>query len=124
MARDVDARDVLDPDAMTRRGFRARVVGHWRRTGPNSWDKYRYRSEAGGEIEVFPGLKVKIERFGSMVRMRRQGRVERVEWISGDEMRGASPRELKVYFVEHYLAPFDEDVGKGVASVIASKLRE
>ena len=109
---------------MTARHFRARVVGHWRRTGPNPWDKYRYCSEAGDEVDVFPGLKVKIERFGAMVRMRRRGRVERVEWISGGASAGATPRELRAYFIERYLKPFDEDLGKGVASVIASKLRE
>lgn len=124
MGRDVDARDVLDPDALTAKHFRARVVGHWRRTGPNAWDNYRYRSEAGDEVEVLPGLKVKIERFGAMVRMRRQGRVERVEWIPEGGLVGATPRELRAFFIERHLIPFDEDAGKGVATVIASKLRE
>ena len=124
MARDVDARDVLDPDAMTRRHFRARVVGHWRRLGPNSWDKYRYTSQKGDEVEVLPGLKVRVERHGAMVRMRRQGQVVRVEWIPEGVPGGASPREVRQHFIDRYLAPFNEDAGRGVTAVIADKLRD
>lgn len=124
MARDVDSRDVLDPDAMTRRAFRAQIVGHWRRKGPNPWDKYRYISLKGDEVEVLPGLKVAVERYGAMVRMRRQGKVVRVEWVPEGISGSASPREVRRHFIDKYLAPFDEEAGRGVTSVIADKLRD
>ncbi len=127
MATLVDSRDVLDPDAMTRRAFRGRILGHWRRTGPDSWDPYRYQSGEEGEIEVLPRLKVQRERHGARMRLRKEGRVVRVEWIPapGDlDILGKdpSPREVRGHFFENYLEVFDEEKGKGVAPVLASKL--
>ena len=53
MTRRLDARDVLDADATTARSFWGRVLGVYRRTGPNSWDDYALVEEDGGPIEVF-----------------------------------------------------------------------
>jgi hypothetical protein len=39
----IDARDVLDVNARTAVSFRARVVGRFPRTGPNSWDDYVFQ---------------------------------------------------------------------------------
>jgi len=83
MARLIDARDVLDPDGMTRRAFKGRVVGYYKSTGANSWDPYKFVPRDGGVIEVLPGLKIQLERTGPRFRMRRQGKVIRVEWVPG-----------------------------------------
>ncbi len=48
MPRRVDARDVLDADATTSRAFSGRVVGVYRRSGPNAWDDYVLVDEDGG----------------------------------------------------------------------------
>ncbi len=95
--------------------------------GPNAWDPYRFRSEQGGELEVLPGLKVQTERHGARLRMRKEGRVVRVEWIPeaddwGQMGRSASPREIREYFLATYLEIFDEDKGKGLTAVLASKI--
>lgn len=129
MANLVDSRDVLDPDAMTRDDFQAQILGHWRRVGANSWDPYKYRSQAGGVIEVLPRLKVQLERYGARVRMRREGKVVRVEWqpSPSDWERmpdGASPRERRKYFIANYLETFDEDLGRGLTSVLAGKIMD
>lgn len=122
-SRRVDARDVLDPDGKTRCRFRGRVLGRYRRSGPNAWDDYVFHSESGGEIEVLPGLKVQLERFGARLRMRRGGEVLRVEWIPPEELSGASSKALREAFLERCVATFDEDPGRGAAAVIATKLR-
>jgi hypothetical protein len=122
----VDARDVLDPDARTRDDFRGRILGHFKRTGPNAWDDYRFVSEDGGEVEVLPGLKVQLEKFGAQVRMRREGRVVRVEWVpdagEAGELRQASPEDRRRIFIERYLEAFDEAGGRSMAGYIAGKL--
>lgn len=121
----VDARDVLDPDAKTARAFRGRIVGAYRRAGPNAWDDYRFVSEDGGVIDVLPGLKIQLERHGARFRMRRQGRVIRVEWEPGTEdmKRLASDDVIarREAFLARYVEAFDEAQGQAVAT-IARKL--
>lgn len=84
MPRRVDARDVLDADATTSRAFPGRVVGFYRRTGPNSWDDYVLVDEDGGPIEVLAGTPIQVEADGATFRMRRKGEVIRVAWAPGD----------------------------------------
>jgi hypothetical protein len=94
MTRRVDARDVLDADATTARAFNARVLGRYRRTGPNSWDDYRLVEEDGGEIRVSAETPVQLESEGALCRMRRRGGVVVVRWLPepGELERGQDPR--------------------------------
>jgi hypothetical protein len=94
VAERVDARDVLDADATTARGFSGRVLGAYRRTGPNAWDDYVRVDEDGGPIEVFAGTPVQVEAKGAAVRLRRKGEVLLVAWVPapGDLDGGAEPR--------------------------------
>ena len=126
MAR-VDARDVLDPDGRTARAFRGRIVGHYRRVGPDAWDDYRFVAEDGGEIDVLPGLKIQVERHGARFRMRRQGRVIRVEWSPSaadlDRMPEDNTTARRALFMAEHVQHFDEASGQPMA-VIASKLED
>jgi hypothetical protein len=80
----VDARDVLDADAVTSRPFPGRIVGVFRRAGPNAWDDYVLVEEDGGPIEVFAGTPIQVESEGATFRMRRKGEVVRVAWTPDD----------------------------------------
>lgn len=121
----VDARDVLDPDAKTARGFRGRVVGHYRPCGPNPWDDYTFVVEDQGIIDVLPGLKIQLEQRGARFRMRRQGKVVRVEWEPSDrdleKLSVDDIRERRRLFLAEYVESFDEAQGQA-AAVIARKL--
>lgn len=123
----VDARDVLDPNAKTLRAFRAQVVGHFRRTGPNSWDDYKLVREEGEVLTVNPKLRVQLESYGVELRMRKDGRVVRVRWLPSEEeeptSRKLSPDALREHFCSRYLEVFASARGQGAAAVIAQKLR-
>lgn len=125
MGKRVDARDVLDPDAKTARAFSGRVVGHYRPVGPNAWDDYEFVPEDGGVIQVLPALKIQLERRGARFRMRKEGKVIRVEWepTEGDrrELARDDIRERRRLFLEEYIESFDEAQGQVVAT-IARKL--
>ena len=122
MARLIDARDVLDPDGMTRRGFNGQVVGYYKCTGANSWDPYKFVPRDSGVIEVLPGLKIQLERTGPRFRMRRQGKVIRVEWVPGSrDVVEDTQRAKRALFLERYVATFDEPAGKG-GGFLASRL--
>jgi hypothetical protein len=84
MPRRVDARDVLDADATTSRAFSGRVVGAFRRSGPNAWDDYMLVDEDGGPIEVLAETPVQVEADGTIFRMRRKSEVIRVAWAPDD----------------------------------------
>lgn len=122
----VDARDVLDPDAKTARAFSGRIVGHFRPTGPNAWDDYEFVMQDEGPIEVLPGLKIQLERHGARFRMRRQGRVIRVEWEPDEadraRMEGNDVRALRAAFLARYVVSFDEAPAQGLGAVVARKL--
>ncbi|MBW2732427.1 MAG: hypothetical protein JRH20_08520 [Deltaproteobacteria bacterium] len=128
MGASVDARDVLDPNAITVRGFSAQHIGYFTRTGPNSWDDYEYRAKEGEDLEVMPRIRIQLERFGCELRMRREGRVIRVRWIpnEGDlaRTRRLSKAAQRDFFSENYLDIYANSAGVGAAAVIASKLRE
>jgi hypothetical protein len=124
----VDARDVLDPDAKTARAFSGRIVGHFRPTGPNAWDDYEFVMQDEGTIEVLPGLKIQLERHGARFRMRRQGRVIRVEWEPDEADRGrvgsSDIKALRAFFLASYVVSFDEAPGHGLGAVVARKLED
>ena len=106
MPRRVDARDVLDADVSTRRAFSGRIVGAYRRTGPNSWDDYVLVDEDGGTIEVFAGTPIQVEKDGATFRMRRKGEVILVAWTPGDGG-GKADADLRARFLESCVR--DED---------------
>jgi hypothetical protein len=99
MSRRVDARDVLDADATTSRAFSGRVVGVYRRDGPNAWDDYVLVDEDGGPIHVFPETPIQVERDGATFRMRRKGEVVLVAW-SPEDRGSEAAQELRARFLE------------------------
>lgn len=98
MPRRVDARDVLDADATTSRALSGRVVGVYRRRGPNSWDDYVLVAEDGGTIEVFAETPIQIEKEGATFRMRRKGEVVLVAWTPEDGA-GEAGADLRARFL-------------------------
>jgi hypothetical protein len=122
----VDARDVLDTNGVTSEDFRGRVVGHWQQTGPNSWDPYEYVPDDRGEIDVLSGLKVQVEDWRAELRLRRGGRVVRVEWApTPDEDRRIAADfdgDRRAAFLALRVRPFDETRGFGARAVIARHL--
>ena len=77
----IDARDVLDANARTAVNFRARICGHFGRTGPNTWDDYVFQPVENGEIvDVLTDVPIQVESEGAEFRMRRHGEVERLIW--------------------------------------------
>ncbi|MFO1128733.1 MAG: hypothetical protein U1E66_09950 [Rhodospirillales bacterium] len=117
----IDARDVLDANARTAVPFRARIVGHFRRTGPNSWDDYVFQAVENGEtVDVFAGVAIQVESDRAEFRMRQHGEVERFVWepVEGE---GCEP-DARSRFLAECCRAFSEDQGVGAAAVIASKL--
>ncbi len=106
MPRRVDARDVLDADATTSCAFAGRVVGVFRRSGPNSWDDYVLVDEDGGAIEVFAETPIQVESDGASFRMRRKGEVIRVAWTP--QGRGREPGDdLRARFLKSCVRDVD-----------------
>ena len=126
MPRRVDARDVLDPNANTRRAFRARVLGRFARTGPDPWDDYEYLEEPGKELDVLPGIPIQLEEHGAEFRIRSRGRVVRAAWIPPADA-GSAPRAgdsaLRARFLAECVDAFAEAAGQGAGAVIVRKLR-
>lgn len=126
MSNRVDARDVLDANATTKRPFRGRIVGHYRPTGPNSWDPYEQIRREEGEIDVHAGVRVQAEDYGAQLRMRDEGRVVRVRWIPSEEEKKRVERRYDgdhdACFLAELVEPF-ESSRLGAAAVIARKLR-
>jgi hypothetical protein len=102
LTRRLDSRDVLDADATTSRAFPARVLGVYRRVGPNAWDDYLLVEVDGGRIEVLPGTPVQVEDEGPVVRLRRKGEVTVVSWLPrpGDVDERSDPRTV---FLERFI---------------------
>jgi hypothetical protein len=99
MTRRLDARDVLDADATTARGFRGRVLGVYRRTGPNAWDDYALVEVDAASIEVFGETPVQLENEGAVFRMRRKGAVTVVAWVPAAGEAGDGS-DLRARFLE------------------------
>jgi hypothetical protein len=100
MTERVDARDVLDTDATTTRAFSGRLVGVFRRSGPDTWDDYVLVETDGGPVDVLAGTPIQVETEGATFRMRRSGEVVRVTWTPGEAEGGADPR---VQFLEAFV---------------------
>lgn len=126
MGQRLDARDVLDANARTRRAFSGTVVGYFRPTGANPWDEYEYTSVQEASLEVLPGLEVQMEPRGAQFRLRTGGRVMRVKWAPRPEelhrLAGDSPAALRHHFTTEYLVDFQEERGRDTPAVIARKL--
>jgi len=125
VGKDIDARDVLDPNAKTRRSFKGHLVGRFKKTGPNSWDDYQVVAEDGGPIDVFPSVKVHVEERGAKFRMRSRGEVLLVQWIPSDEEMAAlgEDPDLRQPFLETCVDSFGYKKGIGVTAYIAKTLR-
>jgi hypothetical protein len=125
MSRLVDSRDVLDPNARTRRPLEARVLGRYHRTGPNEWDPYQLVDEEGASVRVLRGIKIQVEDEGAVFRMRQHGRVLRVSWEPSPEesaelrKRQLEPRQA---FLAEYVEDYQSPPALGLAAVIARKL--
>jgi hypothetical protein len=126
MALRVDARDVLDANARTRCAFAGRVVGRFRRGGPNAWDDYVYEAEDGPALDVLPGVPIQLEPHGAEFRLRRRGQVLRVAWQPPPEVLaevGRDARALRRRFLAACVEGFAEQAGQGAAAMIVRKLK-
>lgn len=130
MTTPIDARDVLDPNARTRLGFRGRVVGRFVATGPNPWDPFTYVGGTGPVIDVLPGVEVQLEPAGDGVRLRWRGEVVRIAWPP-EEVVGtpstsadARPTTAPPFPLAEYFAPFQNAPGLGAMAVIGRKLSD
>ena len=119
-----DARDVLDPNAKTSAAFRARIIGHFVRAGPNAWDDYVFEPVDGGElVDIMADVPVQVEADGTAFRMRRHGEVLRLEWLP-DEADRPESTDRRADSLARFVRPWGEDCGRGAAAVIAEKLSE
>lgn len=89
---------MLDADATTSRTLTGRVVGVYRRRGPNAWDDYVLVDEDGGPIEVFAGTPIQVEADGATFRVRRKGEVALVKWTP-EEGEGGAGAHLHARFL-------------------------
>ena len=121
MALRVKASDVLDPNAVVRRRFKAKVLGHFRRAGPNRWDDYVFVADNQGEMDVLPGVRVQLEGRGCELRIRSRGRVLRVRAIHTGVSK-LTPRQRRDRLLAEYLDSFDESPGLGAAAFVAKTL--
>lgn len=122
----IDARDVLDANATTRTRFAGRIVGRFRRTGPNSWDPFESVSVDEGPVEVLPGLPVQLEEWDAVIRLRRAGAVVRVRWEPDAEeqslVEARHGGDLRAAFAALCLTAYDDPAGVGAGAFIAGKL--
>lgn len=145
----VKSSDVLDVSHEVLAPFRARVLGVFRRVGPNAWDDYEFikqiaTSDTGAvpadgasfpTLDVLAMIPVQLEGRGVEVRLRSDGKVLRVRFLPGDAdvqelsrraMCAFEPRLhgrlLRQYFLERYLRPVGEGSLKGASAVIVGKL--
>lgn len=115
---------VLAANAKTKASFKGRIVGYFKRMGPNSWDPFEYILEDGGEIDVFPGVRVQVEAQETRFRMRVRGKVHMIAWAPSEadrtELGGG---DLHALFVERCIERFNNKGGIGVSAFIAKSLR-
>jgi len=127
MPRRIDSRDVLDPNGRTKRGLAGRVVGRYRRLGPNAWDDYELLRAEGESLRVAAGVKIQVEESGARFRLRRRGEVLLVEWTPSEDDRAAmsaAGQELQRAFIEACVEDYASPPPLGLAAVIAEKLKE
>lgn len=109
------SRQVFNANAVARRPFAGRIVGRYRRLGPNPWDDYAYEPYDGDRVTVLPGLKLQVERTGALLRMRHRGQVVVLLW-EGAETAG------RAGFLARCVRSFANKPALGAAAAIASKL--
>jgi hypothetical protein len=120
MCQRVDARDVLDADATTSRAFTGRIVGVYRRSGPNSWDDYILVDEDGGPLDVFPETPIQVEPHGALFRMRRRGEVVLVAWIPEEPV---SDGELHTRFLKSCVRDTDPTPAGNLGAWLHAELK-
>jgi hypothetical protein len=123
----IKSSDVLDVTHHTVSTMRGRVVGYFRRLGPNSWDDYGFVAEPGEDIELVPGVPVMLESRGAELRVRSKGHVVRVRFVPSEVDRPQLPEDasnvqLRRYLAEQVLGVVGEESTLGVSGVIAKKL--
>ena len=120
----VESRQVFNPNGKTLRTFEGRILGAFRRAGPNPWDPYHLVPQDGPVVEVLPGVKVQIEEQGIRFRMRVRGAVHVIEWQPPEEaLQGPEAQDLRAFFLASYVQPFQHKAGIGAAAFIARTLR-
>jgi hypothetical protein len=122
----IDSRDVLDPNGVTRDAFKGMLLGVYRRLGPNVWDDYELQTSPPELVEVLSGINIQLEPEGTLLRMRRRGRVIVVAWSPTPEedaliARGGDARAL---LLERHVREYASPPGMGPAAVIAKRLNE
>ena len=123
MPRRVDARDVLDADATTRRALTGRIVGVFRRRGPNSWDDYVLVDEDGGPIEVFAETPIQLEAEPATFRMRRKGEIVLVRWTP-DDGEAETGADLRARFLRSCVREEDPTPQGNLAVWLHGELKE
>ncbi len=120
-----DTRSVLRPNARTARAFEGRVIGHFRRTGPNAWDKYELIPHEDDSIDIFPSTEIQVEPDRSRFRIRARGQVLMVQWVpTAEEQEQISGGvDIHMLFSETCIHGFESTGGIGAAAVIARTLR-
>ena len=120
-----DTRSVLRPNARTSRAFAGHVIGHFRRTGPNSWDDYELVPHEDDATEIYASTEIQVEPDRSRFRIRARNQVLMVQWVPTDEeqARIAAGADIHALFRETCIHPYASAGGVGAAAVIARKLR-
>lgn len=121
----VDSRSVFQPNARTKRSFSGRIIGHYRRAGPNAWDDYDLVSEDGGPANVFPAVKIQVEAEGARFRMRKGGKVVVVEWAPTPSEQAAigEGEDPRAAFLKRRIGTFKNKGGMGATAFIAKTLK-
>jgi len=119
----VKASDVLDTNAAITRPFTGKIVGYFRRVGPNRWDDYELVRDELGTIDVLPGVRIQLSKRGPKFRMRAKGKVLLVRWQPAEgEATDLQGPELRDHFVQEFCESFHDDAGIGARAFIAQKL--
>ena len=120
LSREVPAEGVMAANALTTHAFSARIVGHFERQGPNTWDPSRFvEDEVGATIRIFPGVKVQVQNALGWFRMRYRGGVWVFAWLPED---GDSPDGLHEAFVQTCVSGYSNAPGIGAKAFIAKTL--
>jgi hypothetical protein len=123
----IDSRDVLDPNGMTRNAFQGTLLGAYRRLGPNVWDDYELQACPPELVEVLSGIMIQLEPEGTLLRLRRHGRVIVVTWSptpEEDALIATRGGDARAVLLERHVREYASPPGLGPAAVIAKKLKE
>ena len=125
LARPIAARRVMVANGRSKAAFRARIVGEFKRSGPNAWDDYRLDPTEGNDFEVLPGVKLQVEQHGAVFRIRHHGTVVLAQWRpEPDEIQSDDPEERRAAFLARCVGAFGHAKGLGAAAVVARTLRK